>query len=60
MVWVPTRTGTHLGGNWVEVDEYGKAASGSAIDTGTGDDLRRRQLSPQWGSLPGQGPTPPP
>ena len=60
VVWVPARTGSHLGGNWVEVDEYGKASSGSTIDTATGDDLRRRQLSPQWGSVPGQGPTPPP
>ena len=23
MVWVPGRTGTHLGGNWVEVDDKG-------------------------------------
>jgi len=60
MVWMPTRTGTHLGGNWVEVDEYGKAASGSNVHTGTGEDLRRQQLTQQPGSLPGQGPTPPP
>jgi len=60
IVWVPARTGSHLGGNWVEVDEYGKAASDSNINTGTGDDLRRQQLTQQWGSLPGQGPTPPP
>ena len=60
VVWVPARTGSHLGGNWVEVDEYGKAASDSNINTGTGDDLRRQQLTQQWGSLPGQGPTPPP
>jgi hypothetical protein len=60
VVWVPARTGSHLGGNWVEVDEYGKAASDSAIHTATGDDLRRQQLTQQPGSLPGQGPTPPP
>jgi Carboxypeptidase regulatory-like domain len=58
MVWMPTRTGTHLGGNWVEVDEYGKAASDSNIHTGTGDDLRRQQLTQQPGRLPGEGPTP--
>jgi len=58
IVWVPARTGSHLGGNWVEVDEYGKAASDSNIDTGTGDDLRRQQLSGQPSSLPGEGPTP--
>ena len=60
MVWVPARTGSHLGGNWVEVDEYGKAASGSNIDTNSGEDLRRQQLTQQWGSVPGLGPTPPP
>jgi len=32
MVWVPGRTGTHLGGNWVEVDDRGKAHSASNID----------------------------
>ncbi len=33
MVWVPSRTGSHLGGNWVEVDDAGKAHSGSNIQT---------------------------
>jgi TolB-like protein/tRNA A-37 threonylcarbamoyl transferase component Bud32 len=28
MVWVPARTGSHIGGNWVEVDDRGKAHSG--------------------------------
>src|SRR5438067_102366 len=32
MVWMPARTGTHVGGNWVEVDDRGKAHSGSNID----------------------------
>ena len=27
MVWVPARTGSHIGGNWVEVDDRGKGAS---------------------------------
>jgi hypothetical protein len=35
MVWVPSRTGSHIGGNWVEVDEGGKAHSGSNIETVT-------------------------
>jgi serine/threonine protein kinase/protocatechuate 3,4-dioxygenase beta subunit len=35
MVWVPARTGSHLGGNWVEVDDEGKAHSGSNIETVT-------------------------
>jgi TolB-like protein len=35
MVWVPARTGSHLGGTWVEVDDKGKAHSGSKIQTVT-------------------------
>jgi hypothetical protein len=35
MVWVPARTGSHLGGNWVEVDDGGEAHSGSNIQTVT-------------------------
>ena len=60
MVWVPSRTGSHLGGNWVEVDEYGKAASGSNIYSDGGDDLRRQQVLLSPGSVPGLGPTPNP
>ena len=26
MVWMPSRTGSHIGGNWVEVDDKGEAA----------------------------------
>jgi hypothetical protein len=33
MVWVPSRTGSHIGGNWVEVDDTGEAHSGSNIQT---------------------------
>jgi hypothetical protein len=33
MVWVPSRTGSHIGGNWVEVDDEGEAHSGSNIQT---------------------------
>src|SRR5437016_1828946 len=35
MVWVPARTGSHIGGTWVEVDDRGKAHSGSNIQTVT-------------------------
>ena len=63
MVWVPSRTGSHLGGSWVEVDEYGKAATGSNIHTNTGEDLRRSQNSsatngppPTWSSSTSVGP----
>jgi serine/threonine protein kinase len=35
MIWVTARTGSHLGGNWVEVDDGEKAHSGSNIQTVT-------------------------
>jgi len=35
MVWVPARTGSHIGGNWVEVDDTGKAHRGSNVQTVT-------------------------
>jgi TolB-like protein/tRNA A-37 threonylcarbamoyl transferase component Bud32 len=35
MVWVPARTGSHLGGNWVEVDDKGNAQFGSNVQTYT-------------------------
>jgi serine/threonine protein kinase len=35
MVWVPSRTGSHIGGNWVEVDDSGEAHSGSNVHTVT-------------------------
>jgi serine/threonine protein kinase len=35
MVWVPARTGTHLGGTWVEAEDPGEAHSGSNIQTYT-------------------------
>ena len=62
-VWMPASTGSHLGGSWVEVDEYGKAASRSAIHTNTGEDLRRSQNSsatngapPTWSGSTSVGP----
>jgi TolB-like protein/tRNA A-37 threonylcarbamoyl transferase component Bud32 len=33
MVWVPARTGSHIGGNWVEVDDSGKAHSRFNLQT---------------------------
>jgi hypothetical protein len=35
MVWVPARTGSHLGGTWVEADDGGNEHSGSNIQTYT-------------------------
>ena len=33
MVWMPGRTGTHLGGNWIQVDDKGNEHSDSNIRT---------------------------
>jgi len=33
VVWVPNRTGSHLGGNWVEVDEKANEHSRSTVQT---------------------------
>jgi hypothetical protein len=35
IVWMPGRTGTHLGGNWVEVDDKGNEHADSNIRTYT-------------------------
>ena len=35
MVWVPARTGSHIGGNWVEVEDTGKAHSRFNVHTVT-------------------------
>jgi hypothetical protein len=46
MVWVPSETGSHLGGRWVEVDDRGKSASGANLDRANGDALRKLTLQP--------------
>jgi hypothetical protein len=44
MVWVPARTGTHLGGSWVEVDDNGNTGAGMQnVDTASGEALRKLQ-----------------
>jgi len=44
-VWVPSDTGSHLGGRWVEVGETGSAGTGASnVQTGSAEDLRRQQL----------------
>ena len=55
MVWVPARTGSHVGGSWVEVDVNGKPADDSPVETATGDQLRRQQLTQPIWSIRGQG-----
>jgi hypothetical protein len=56
MVWVPSRTGSHIGGSWVEVDENDSADSGALnIKRGSAEALRQQQMQNAQGpqSLPG-------
>jgi Carboxypeptidase regulatory-like domain len=54
MVWVPSSTGSHIGGRWVEVDENGSADAGALnVKRGSAEDLRRQQLQATQGGLPG-------
>jgi hypothetical protein len=44
-VWVPSDTGSHLGGRWVEVGETGSADTGASnVQTASAEELRRQQL----------------
>ncbi len=53
MVWVPSSTGSHIGGRWVEVDESGSADSGALnVKRGSAEALRREQLQSTQGGLP--------
>jgi hypothetical protein len=50
MVWMPPKTGTHMGGRWVEVDDNGGPAAGSQpVDSASGEQLQRQ--APSAGSL---------
>ena len=60
MVWVPSNTGSHIGGSWVEVDESGNAGAGGLnLKRGSAEALRQQQLQHPPGSVPGAGPTGP-
>ena len=44
-VWVPSDTGSHLGGRWVEVGETGSADTGASnVQRASAEELRRQQL----------------
>jgi len=59
-VWVPSNTGSHIGGSWVEVDESGNAGAGALnVKRGNAEALRQQQLQHPPGSVPGGGPTGP-
>ena len=52
-VWVPARTGTHMGSGWVEVDDGGNAAPG-ALNSQTSSaelarEMQRRSTNPAGG-----------
>jgi hypothetical protein len=42
-VWVPARTGSHLGGTWVEVDDQGSAPGAERVETASGEAVRKLQ-----------------
>jgi hypothetical protein len=53
MVWIPPKTGTHLGGRWVEVDDNGSAAPGSQnVENVSAEQLERQAHS---AGMSGQG-----
>jgi hypothetical protein len=58
MVWVPSSTGSHIGGRWVEVDENGSADAGALnVKRGSAEALRReQQYRSSAGQMPGSGP----
>jgi hypothetical protein len=57
MVWVPSNTGSHIGGRWVEVDEDGAAAAGGLnVKRGNAESVRQQQLQGAPGPMPAGGP----
>jgi hypothetical protein len=53
MVWVPSTTGSHVGGRWVEVDETDSSDTGALnVKKGSAEALRRQQLQSAPGGLP--------
>jgi hypothetical protein len=53
VVWVPSTTGSHIGGRWVEVDEADSADTGALnVKRGSAEALRQEQLSRAPGGLP--------
>ena len=44
-VWVPSSTGSHLGGSWVDVGETGSANTGASnVQTASGAQLQAQEL----------------
>jgi hypothetical protein len=62
MVWVPSNTGSHIGGRWVEVDESGNADAGALnVKRGSAEAVHRTQMQNAGGpqSVPGGSTTGP-
>src|SRR5262249_1250855 len=58
MVWVPSNTGSHIGGRWVEVDDSGNADTGALnVKKGSADALQQEQMRNSGGpqSVPAGG-----
>jgi hypothetical protein len=56
MVWVPSSTGSHIGGRWVEVPEGGNADAGALnVKRGSAEALHQEQMQNSGGpqSVPG-------
>jgi Carboxypeptidase regulatory-like domain len=53
MVWVPSTTGSHIGGRWVEVDKNDNADTGALnVKRGSAEAVRREQQQSNPGGLP--------
>ena len=51
MVWVPSSTGSHLGGSWVDEGETGSTNTGASnVQTASGAQLQGQQLQSPSGS----------
>ena len=56
MVWVPSNTGSHIGGRWVEVDDNGSDTGALNVQKGSAEALHQQQLNSTGGisgSMPG-------
>ena len=54
--WVPARTGSHMGGGWVEVDSSGSPVPGTLnVDQGSAQAAQNMQRNMGTGKLPGGG-----
>jgi hypothetical protein len=52
-VWIPSRTGSHVGGSWVEVDDTSSAATAGALNMQRGSAETQRQWQMQSGGPKG-------